>query len=183
MRKFLVLISLGVLPTLVAAGVYKWVDADGTVHFSDVPQEGAEEVHIAPPQTYEAPSLPPITPRPEVVANPSAYTRFALVTPAADEHVWDNTGKIVVTFTTEPPLQTDRGHRLVVLVDGQARPAVSDSSVTLENVDRGSHTLQGQIVDTRSAVLMSSETITVHLHRQSVLTPQRAQPKPKPKPK
>ncbi|MBS1220075.1 MAG: hypothetical protein H6R21_3208, partial [Proteobacteria bacterium] len=58
-----------------------------------------------------------------------------------------------------------------------------DSSVTLENLDRGSHTLQGQIVDARGEVLMSSETVTVHLHRQSVLAPQRAQPKPKPAPK
>jgi hypothetical protein len=183
MRKVLSIVLLGILPTLVSAGVYKWVDADGTVHFSDVPQEGAEEVHVAPPQTYEAPRLPPITPRPEVAAVPAAYTRFALVTPAAEENIWDNTGTIVVTFTVEPPLQTDSGHQLVVLVDGQARPAVPDSSVALENIDRGSHTLQGQIIDARGDVVMSSESITVHLHRQSLLSPQRAQPKPTPKPK
>ena len=184
MHRLILAVLLGFLPAFVSAGVYKWVDADGAVHFSDVPQQGAEEVHIAPPQTYQAPSLPPITPRPEAVAEPAAYARFALVTPAADESIWDNTGKLVVTFAAEPPLQTELGHRLVVLLDGQAQVALQqDTSVTLENVDRGSHTVQGQIIDVRGDVLMSSETISVHMHRQSVLAPNRAQPTPKPKPK
>lgn len=179
MRKLPALVLLGMLPTLVAAAVYKWVDADGTAHFSDVPQEGAEEVHIAPPQTYQAPSLQPITPRPEVVANPAAYTRFALVTPAAEENIWDNTGTLAVTFAVEPPLRADRGHQLVLVVDGEARPPVPDSGVVLENVERGSHTLQGQIVDAVGNILMSSEPITVYVHRQSVLAPKAAQPKSK----
>ncbi len=183
MRKLIISLLLCVLPALSSAAVYKWVDADGAVHFSDVPREGAEEVHVPPPQTYEAPSLPPITPRAEPVVDPAAYTRFVQVTPATDENIWDNTGTITVNFAAEPPLQTDRGHQLVVLVDGQARPAVSDSSVILENIDRGSHTLQGQIVDARGDVLISSDTTTVHLHRQSVLAPNRAQPTPKPTPK
>jgi len=68
-----------------------------------------------------------------------------------------------------------------VLLDGQAQVALQeDTSVTLENVDRGSHTVQGQIIDVRGDVLMSSETISVHMHRQSVLAPNRAQPTPKP---
>ncbi len=181
MHKFLMTVLLGILPAMASAGVYKWVDADGTVHFSDIPQEGAEKVHVPPAQTYQAPSLAPLTPaaaEPEAQQGP--YARFALITPNAEENIWDNTGKVTVVFTSEPPLQTDLGHRLIVLLDGQAQAPLLGTSTTLENVDRGSHSLQGQIVDARGDVLMSSETISVHVHRQSVLAPQRAKPQPKP---
>ncbi|MBI5039985.1 MAG: DUF4124 domain-containing protein [Gammaproteobacteria bacterium] len=183
MRKLLPLVLLGLLPTLVSAGVYKWVDADGTVHFSDVPQDGAEKVHVPPPQTYTPAQLPPITPRSEAPPVPAEYTAFTLATPASDENIWDNAGAITVNFSVEPPLKTGRGHKLVVLLDGQPQPPVQTPAAILENVDRGSHSLQGQIVDSRDAVLMSSETITVHMHRESVLAPNRAQPTPPPKPK
>ena len=74
----------------------------------------------------------------------------------------------------EPALKADLGHQLVVLVDGQAQAPVQGTNITLENVDRGSHTLQGQIIDAAGKVLISSPSITVHLHRQSVHAPNRA---------
>ncbi|MBI5461979.1 MAG: DUF4124 domain-containing protein [Gammaproteobacteria bacterium] len=183
MRRILPLAMFGLLPALVSAGVYKWVDADGTVHFSDVPQDGAEEVHVPPPQTYTPAQLPPITPRTEAPPAPAEYTAFTLATPAAEENIWDNTGTVAVNFSIEPALKTGRGHKLVVLLDGQPQPPTQATAVILENVDRGSHSLQGQIIDARGDVLMGSETITVHVHRQSSLAPNRAQPTPKPKPK
>lgn len=169
MHKFHLLIVLITLPVLASAGVYKWVDANGAVHFSDVPQEGAEEVHIAPPQTYSAPILPPITPRTEVLEAPAEYSAFTLAIPEPDANIWGDVGVVDVSFTSEPPLQIERGHKLVVSVDGQQGPAVTTSSVTLENVERGSHQLQGQIVDSLGKAIITSQSITVHVHRQSAL--------------
>lgn len=170
------LLVLGLVPALAAAGVYKWVDPDGTVHFSDTPQPGAEEVHVPPPQMYTPAPYAPITPRPEAPAAQAEYTQLAITAPEAEASIWDNTGAIPVSFSLKPALKADRGHRLVVLVDGQAQEPVKGTSTTLENVERGSHTLQGQIVDAAGKVLVSSSAITVHLHRQSVLGPNRARP-------
>ena len=35
-----------------AATVYKWVDEDGVVHYSDQPHENAQKVELKAPQTY-----------------------------------------------------------------------------------------------------------------------------------
>lgn len=44
--KLLILVVAGVLPGLAAAQVYRWVDEDGKVHYSDKPVEQAERVNI-----------------------------------------------------------------------------------------------------------------------------------------
>lgn len=178
MRTWLPVLLLLLLPALAPAAVYKWVDPDGTVHFSDSPHEGAEEVHVAPPQTYTPGPLPPVTPSEAAPVPPPDYTRFELVAPANDATLRDNTGAIPLKFAIEPALKVAQGHKLVVLVDGVAQPAVKASSTTLKNVDRGTHTLEGQIVDNRGEVLMSSQSITVHLFRQSIFAPNRARPSP-----
>jgi len=172
-------VILALLPVLAPAAVYKWTDANGTVHFTDTPREGAEEVHVAPPQTYTPAQLPPITPEPEPPPVPVDYTRFELTAPANEATLRDNTGDITVTFAMEPALKVGRGHKLIVLLDGQAQPPVKASTAILKNVERGSHSLQGQIVDSRGEVIIASQSVTVHLFRQSVLAPNRARPAPR----
>lgn len=178
MRTTIPLLMLAVLPVVAAAGVYKWVDADGNVHFSDTPQPGAEEVHVPPPQTYTPAPLPAITPPPEPPPTPADYSRFELTAPAPDANLWDNTGALAVGFAVEPPLKTARGHKLEILVDGAVRATVADTAATLQNLERGTHSLQGRIVDGAGKPLISTSPVTVHLHRQSVLLPNRARPKP-----
>lgn len=176
MRRSLSFAVLGLLPALAAAGVYKWVDPDGTVHYSDAPKPGSEEVHVSPPQTYTPAPYTPITPRPEPSAAKVDYTSLTIVSPEAEANIWDNTGAVQVSFNLEPGLKTERGHKLLVLLDGQALATVTGISTTLDNVERGSHTLQGQVVDASGKVLISSPAIKVHLHRQSVFSPNRARP-------
>lgn len=165
------LVVLFGLPMLAPAAIYKWVDADGTVHFSDTPREGAEEVHVAPPQIYTAPRVPPITPRPAAPEAPAAYQRFELLAPTNDATLRENTGAVTLSFAVDPPLKTGAGHRLVVLLDGKPVSEGRSATLTLENVDRGTHSLQGRIVDGRGKVLISSQSITVHLQRHSILLP------------
>ena len=178
MRALSFLVVIVLLPGLASADVYKWTDADGTVHFTDTPREGAEKVHVAPPQTYTPAPLPPITPRPEAPPPAVAYTRFELTSPAPEATLRDNTGDITVNFALEPALKVGHGHKLAVLLDGQAQPPVKANTVIVKNVPRGTHSLQGQILDSRGEVIMASQSITVHLFRQSILAPNRARPSP-----
>lgn len=170
---------LALLPALAFAGVYKWIDDDGTVHYSDTPQPGSEEVHVPPPQTYSPSPLPVFTPTPETRDAPAQYSRLEMTAPAHDASIWENTGSIAIGFAMEPPLKSGRGHRLEVLVDGQVRATATGADVIVENVERGSHSLQGRIVNAAGEVLISSAPVTVHVHRQSVLLPNRARPQPR----
>src|SRR5262252_10689165 len=42
-----------------ATTVYKWVDENGVVHYSDQPHPNAEKVHVQAVQTYKAGTAPP----------------------------------------------------------------------------------------------------------------------------
>lgn len=61
----ILLLALATLAAANATGIYRWVDAEGTVHFGDSPpaERGAEPVEIRPsagdaPQAGEAESVP-----------------------------------------------------------------------------------------------------------------------------
>jgi len=59
MRTFLfTLMSVLACTVAVSATVYRWVDENGVVHFSDQPHENAEKVQLKAPQTYSAPKAP-----------------------------------------------------------------------------------------------------------------------------
>ncbi|MGH8399705.1 MAG: DUF4124 domain-containing protein, partial [Gammaproteobacteria bacterium] len=55
----IILLLLAMTTFAQADQVYKWVDAQGNVHYSDKPHPGAQKVKIAPPQSYSAPNIGP----------------------------------------------------------------------------------------------------------------------------
>ncbi len=47
--------------------VYRWVDADGVVHYSDHPQPGAQRLQIRPAPTFHEPPVPAVSAPPVTV--------------------------------------------------------------------------------------------------------------------
>jgi len=159
----------------VAAEVYRWVDEDGTVHFGDQPPPGAEKVELPPPSTYTPPPLPPIQSRPQAPAEAPAYSALRILQPQDRATIRDNAGNFEVSFATEPGLKSQLGHQYRVLLDGRPVARISAGSYRFENLDRGEHRIQVQVVDPQGRVLIESEPVTVYLHRQSALFPHRQQ--------
>src|SRR5579863_8074566 len=58
----------------VASTMYRWVDEQGVVHYSDTPQPGAQRIQMEQAQTYKAPPVP---------SSVRANTASALKGPAA----------------------------------------------------------------------------------------------------
>ena len=103
----------------------EWVDADGTVHYSDRPVPGATQVYL-PDATTPAP-----VPRPSQAASPGAssaatttvplgetaqYTQLAISSPAPQATLWNLGGVLTVDIVVGPRLQP--GHRLGIIYDG-----------------------------------------------------------------
>ena len=141
------------MPGLVLAetGIYKWVAPDGTVIFSDQPRPGAEKVLITPLQTVP----PPQTVRRALQTNsripdaassgPSTYRQFAIVSPGDDDAVRSNNGDVTVSMRLAPELRDEDA--IVVSLDGEAISKGSSTSLTLQNLPRGTHTVHAAIVD------------------------------------
>lgn len=172
MRKFILLIGIlhhgGAL-----ADIYRWVDENGSVVYSDRPHPGAEKIEAVPVQTVPALPLAEPTkpvPPPEMAPN---YVTFSIITPTDQQNIHNPPdGNVSVSVLLEPSLDLERGHRLSLHVDKQ--PFSEPGSVTefvLPNVSRGSHLLQAFVLDGDGAVIGKTPVITFHLHRQIAQRP------------
>lgn len=177
MRRLVSVLILAGLAPLAAAGVYKWKDADGTTVYSDQPGPGAEELRPAPVTTIPAPRLP----APAPPAAPGAFQGYELVeilNPEHDATLRDNTGNVVVSIALTPNLQSGMGHRLLLLLDGEPYGDGGEStSVTIENLDRGTHVITAVVVDEAGKRIAASDPVTFHLHRTFVRQTPPATPK------
>lgn len=158
-----------------SADIYRSVDENGNVVFSDTPSEGAEKIEVQEAQTVDSPDTRPFVYEPPESEPAPRYRSVAISSPQDDESIRANSGNITIRMSVSPSLK--RGDKLVLLMDGKEVSAGSSTSVSLENVDRGSHSLQARVVGADGQTWVSSESVTFHLQRHSV-----QHPKPPPGP-
>ena len=135
--------------------IYRTTDSDGNVIFSDTASEEATEVEVQTPITFESTVTP--VPQSQVRQRPQArhsYTKLAITSPDTAS-VRSNNGDLIVQFEVTPPLQAD--HSVQLLIDGTiTHTAKSSRSISLSNVNRGTHQFQLQIIDDDSEVVLFS---------------------------
>ena len=153
--------------------------------FTDRPAENAdsvEEVKVAALNTADLGSVTPQTDSSvgSREAASSTYRSLRITSPGHDESVRANTGDIEVTVDVRPKLLAE--HELRLRVDGAAVQVGRQSRFVLSGVDRGTHTLQVEILHQTGEVLLASEPSSFHLQRYTELTaPNQDQPTPLPR--
>jgi hypothetical protein len=154
-----------------AHDVYRWVAPDGSMYFSDQPRAGADIITLpewAPPQAPRY--LPPPPPGPANKAVFTVYNTLTIIKPTPGENVRDNQGNIEVTLMLKPDLTTTEGHRIQVLLDGQAQGEPSDSlQQSLTGVERGKHTVVARVINERGRTLIKSRPVNFYLKQASPL--------------
>lgn len=162
----------------VMAGVYRWVDPTGQVHYSDQPGIGAKEVELREPtvytpvQTTPAPTTSGGVAGQDKPAESVNYQSMVITAPANDESIRSNEGMVSVAVELEPALF--KGHKVRVYLDGTpASGELATTSITLQNVDRGTHTLQAGVIDGQGKELIRGPSVTFHMLR---MTAPRAAP-------
>lgn len=159
-----------------AATVYKWVDENGVIHFSDQPHENAQKVELKAPQTYSAPKnaagpAQPVRNAPEKKPGPT-YTKCAVAQPENDQ-MFMNTTTVTAGVLVQPAVRP--GDTVVVTLDGQRVPGVppDGGQFTISPVDRGTHSIQMTVQDPSGVTVCSSAAVTFHVHQPSILNPAR----------
>lgn len=160
-----------------AEEVWRWVDENGVVHFSDRPRPGAERVELNRPQTFTPPPLPapqasaPSGQQSEPDAAP-AYTGVRVVSPAAGETLWNIAGELTAQVEVQPALAA--GHSLRVSLDGRrVETPPGATQFTISEVYRGEHRLSVAVVDENGRELVSSEPVTFYVQQASLQNPNR----------
>lgn len=173
MRKLLFTLLLSLLGTTLALAttIYKWVDEDGVVHYSDQPHPNAQKLQVQAAQTYtpvsNGPASAAAAPTPP---KPGVYHGCAIVQPPNSSE-FANLDSLTVTVQTEPALHA--GDQIYVLLDGQALNggAATGPQFTLSPVDRGEHTLQAVVKGSDGNVVCQTASVTYNVHQPSVLNP------------
>jgi Domain of unknown function (DUF4124) len=142
LRLVLLLALAGFAAASFAEATYKWVDAQGVVHYSDKPVPGATKVQLPAAQTFKAPppgSLPTLQQQP---AAPKDYDSFIISSPAQDETLF-NVTSVTVGVSVSPGLRP--GDSIKIALDGQSKTGTA-SSATFDNLERGEHVATATIV-------------------------------------
>ena len=147
------------------AGLYKGLDADGNVVYSDKPFDNAEVLTPPPITIVDAPRIKPepVAEKEETVEKETKYTRFSISSPKNDATIW-NESQLMVTTKITPALNTALGHTTWLIMDGKALVKKNKStSLLIGRADRGTHTIQAQVRDRKGKILKRTKSITVHI--------------------
>jgi len=153
--------------------VYRWIDAEGQVHYSDRPSPGADRVAIdvTPPGSTPVAGVSSAGSARAAGKKDSAaaaYDSLTIQAPGQDETLWNIGGQLDVAVVPQPALQ--QGHRLQLVLDGQTAAELEPGATrtSLSDVPRGQHTLEAKIQDQSGATLIQSAPVTFYVQQSSV---------------
>ncbi len=148
------------------AEIYRSIDENGNVVFTDKPSAGAELIEVDELQTIQPPPVgdfeytpPPAKPEPK-------YTEVSITSPQDDMAIRDNGGNVTVSIMTKPALQGS--DMLVLYLDGKEFLLGKSTTRSFSGLDRGSHQLRAVIKNAEGRIQQSSTSVTFHLLRHSV---------------
>lgn len=173
MRKVIVLCMLVIFAQPVLAKLYKCEDAEGNIVYTDELCVDGKEIKLPPLHTYTPAVVPPSFPTQENGNEESdTYESISIIEPKNDKEIYDNTGTVTVGIKLVPELKTLKDHKFSIALDGkQLKTKGVTNQIKLQNLDRGSHSVQVFVVDAANTILLSSNTITFHLRRESLISP------------
>ena len=172
---FCLLVGLFCLPA--HAGVYTYIDAEGNRVFTDQPpSEKAQRVEIAPSNKMAPTQAPPaaIPAYPTTRVEP-AYDVLRILVPEPDATIRDPAGNLIVTASSDPSLHP--GHSFRLILDGQPAGEAGRSPVfPLENIDRGTHQISVEIIDSQGRIVERTPSQPFHMKRISLAEKRRTNP-------
>lgn len=157
--------------TLYAQGeIYKVVDKDGNVTFTDQrPSAGAQPMDLPPLSVIETDIQPPAPPpqtAQSAVGESEAPTPgdlrkqfrdFRITRPLQEETFWGTENAVVVTWASAQAI--DPSMSVMVFVDGKPQKAPASGGVSL-SLERGEHQVYAELRDERNRRIVTTETIT-----------------------
>ena len=148
--------------------VYKWVDAQGVVHYSDQPHPNAQKLEVRGAQTFSALPLPQSSAAPAVEqTQPAAAYDSCSIAQPGDQQMLMNVYRATAVVQTSPALRP--GDQVHLFVDGKQIQG-SGTSFTFP-VFRGQHSVQAVIEDSTGQIVCETSSVTFFVHQPSIQNP------------
>lgn len=155
---------------LVMAQVYKTVDENGRVSYSDKPLgDNSKEVEIKEGNTMSTKGATPVRVLPPGSNDndgiPTSYS-VQITSPMQGAQVLADQRDVTVQVNTSP--QVNSAHRLEVTDNG----GILEGPMIVE-ISRGTHTFLARVYDQNGKVVGESEPVVIEVHRSSLNSPTR----------
>ncbi|MCQ4317996.1 DUF4124 domain-containing protein [Stutzerimonas zhaodongensis] len=147
------------------AQIYKYTDDKGNTVYTNQPPEGvsADTVDLPPANTVNIKTPEPPPPLPNEQSSQGQqqpYSSLSIGGIPDEQALRANNGTFVVNAQLDPPLR--QGHQVRFLLDGEPQGKPSSGTVLqLNNVDRGTHVLEVEVLDGGQVVQRAQEQFTV----------------------
>jgi hypothetical protein len=183
MRRIAFTLMSLVCSVALATTVYKWVDENGVIHYSDQPHPNAQKLQIEGVQTYSSrgASVPaPGGSAPEARAEAARPYQGCAVAQPLDQQNLPNAQSVFIRVQTDPVPRA--GDRIYITLDGQGlnggEPTGMSFNVT--PIERGAHTVQAQVRDNSGQILCQTPSVTFYVQQPNLFSPanQPAAPNP-----
>lgn len=152
------------------AQVYRQVDEDGNVTFTDEPDDTAEAVDVKPVTTVTMPKPETVEKQLDQedgeVGDQEAYESVGFQSPDDDEAFHSGSGDVTFEVASEPALR--EGHQFEITLDGQPIGQTRDGSVSVSNVFRGTHNAGVNVINRDGERVFTGDNISFTIHRPSV---------------
>lgn len=141
--------------------VYRVLDEQGRITFTDNPERGGEAMTLAPlPSVSTSSHTAPATPRRQ--GSPGQpfmpYDRFVISAPHRGAAVRD--GMTAVELQVSPPLRED--HQVQLLVNGElSQSALHSDAFWLTGLPQGQHQLQAELLDSSGRVQHRTDPVSI----------------------
>ncbi|MGB0495141.1 MAG: DUF4124 domain-containing protein [Kangiellaceae bacterium] len=146
--------------------LYKTVDKNGKITYSDKPSPDAKEIPMTEGQSINMKS-PKVTfhsneNNNENNAQSDGYTTVTFAQPEHDGVIRNNGGYADFVINIQPSL--DEAHHIAFYIDGALVDAsISGMNISVKNVEYGSHTASFSILDSTNKLVVKSETLSFNL--------------------
>lgn len=154
--------------SLFASEVYRVVDAEGGVTFTDSPAVNTQAETVDLPKINIATPPPPrtIDDEDEVTGEEVPYTSAHITQPLNNSTIPPGQTTVVVTLALEPALQ--EGHLAKLYINGRAQGSASASTTfSVSNLNRGKHTVYIEVLGSDKKRKTQTKAATFHVKRYS----------------
>ena len=177
---FLILIafSLAIMVSPLTAQVYKTVDKDGNVTYTDQPPpDGSKPIKLAPISVIEAPTYEKAPERAKQGVEGEEiplrdlrkiYRDFAIISPQSEESVWHPDGPIAVAWRAGNPLK--EGMQVTIYMDGKEQATTVEQIIPVDGMERGEHTVTAELKDANNRRIATAEPVTFFIQRPNIYT-------------
>lgn len=167
--------SLAMTASSLMAQVYKIVDENGNVTFTDIPPgDGSKPMDLPAISVVETPAYE-TTARQAAEAAAAAggdeeppeetlrslrqsYRDFEIISPRSEESIWSPDGPVSVVWSAGSDLR--EGMQVMVFIDGNLRATTGQPMIPIVGLERGEHVVTAEIRDRRNRTIVAAQPIT-----------------------